>query len=54
MLDALTDLKRALPRGKRLLGLDLGRKTIGLAISDSRSDHRLAAGDPPARQVYRR
>ena len=31
----INDLKNALPRGARLLGLDLGTKTIGLAISDS-------------------
>jgi putative holliday junction resolvase len=31
----INDLKDAIPRGKRLLGLDLGSKTIGLAISDS-------------------
>lgn len=31
----LIDLPAALPRGARLLGLDLGSKTIGLAISDS-------------------
>ncbi len=30
----LTELKAALPRGGRLLGLDLGSKTIGLAVSD--------------------
>ena len=30
----ISDLKDTLPRGKRLLGLDLGSKTIGLAISD--------------------
>lgn len=29
-----TDLRAALPRGARLLGLDLGTKTIGLALSD--------------------
>lgn len=29
------DLKNTLPPGARLLGLDLGTKTIGLAISDS-------------------
>ena len=29
------ELKNALPAGARLLGLDLGSKTIGLAISDS-------------------
>ena len=29
------ELKSALPSGQRLLGLDLGSKTIGLAISDS-------------------
>ncbi|MEI7609677.1 MAG: Holliday junction resolvase RuvX [Rhodospirillaceae bacterium] len=28
------DLKALLPRGRRLLGLDLGTKTIGLALSD--------------------
>ena len=31
---SLTDLKASLPRGGRLLGLDLGTKTIGLAVSD--------------------
>ena len=29
------DLKKALPAGGRLLGLDLGTKTLGIAISDS-------------------
>lgn len=31
----LSGLKDAVPPGRRLLGLDLGSKTIGLAISDS-------------------
>ena len=31
---SLADLRAALPRGSRILGLDLGAKTIGLAISD--------------------
>lgn len=35
MLLALETLKSALPRGRRLLGLDLGEKTIGLALSDT-------------------
>jgi putative Holliday junction resolvase len=30
----LPELKRALPSGQRLMGLDLGAKTIGLALSD--------------------
>lgn len=30
----IADLKAALPPGRRLLGLDLGEKTIGLAVSD--------------------
>ncbi|MGB8274829.1 MAG: Holliday junction resolvase RuvX [Alphaproteobacteria bacterium] len=30
-----TDLKRMLKRGQRILGLDVGTKTIGLAISDA-------------------
>jgi len=29
------DLKKVLPAGGRLLGLDLGTKTLGIAISDS-------------------
>jgi putative pre-16S rRNA nuclease len=33
---ALDDLKQALAPGARLLGLDLGEKTIGLALSDTR------------------
>ncbi|MDE2181666.1 MAG: Holliday junction resolvase RuvX [Alphaproteobacteria bacterium] len=32
---ALSALKAALPPGSRLLGLDLGEKTIGLALSDT-------------------
>ena len=32
---SLSDLKDALPRGARLIGLDLGAKTIGLALSDA-------------------
>lgn len=30
----LVELRAALPRGARLMGLDLGSKTIGLALSD--------------------
>ncbi|HEX6978068.1 MAG TPA: Holliday junction resolvase RuvX [Alphaproteobacteria bacterium] len=30
-----TDLAAALPRGARLLGLDVGTKTVGLALSDT-------------------
>jgi putative holliday junction resolvase len=30
----LADLRHALPYGKRLLALDLGEKTIGMAVSD--------------------
>jgi len=32
---AIADLRAELPTGSRLLGLDLGSKTIGLAISDT-------------------
>ena len=32
----LADIKSALPRHARLMGLDLGTKTIGLALSDVR------------------
>ena len=31
----ITELRAAVPTGKRLLGLDLGSKTIGIAICDS-------------------
>ena len=31
---ALSELKAALPRGGRLLGLDIGEKTVGLAVCD--------------------
>jgi putative Holliday junction resolvase len=31
----LTDLRSALPRGQRLLGLDPGSKLVGLALSDA-------------------
>jgi putative Holliday junction resolvase len=30
----LSELRDTVPRGKRLMGLDLGSKTIGLALSD--------------------
>lgn len=30
----MTQLREALPRGKRLIGLDPGRKTIGVALTD--------------------
>lgn len=35
MYDSVLALKGNLPRGKRLIGLDIGTKTIGLAISDT-------------------
>ena len=35
----LAELPARLPAGTRLLGLDLGEKTIGLAISDR--DHKV-------------
>ena len=31
---SLQDLARELPRGQRLMGLDLGEKTIGIAVGD--------------------
>jgi putative Holliday junction resolvase len=31
----LSELREAVPRGARLMGLDLGSKTIGLALSDA-------------------
>jgi putative Holliday junction resolvase len=31
-----SDLKRLIPKGTRLLGLDVGTKTIGMATSDTR------------------
>lgn len=34
LLDSVQALVDALPKGKRLLGLDIGDKTVGLAISD--------------------
>ena len=34
MLLALEDLRQATPAGARLVGVDLGTKTIGLALSD--------------------
>ena len=35
MLSTVKDLKARLSRGQRLLGLDVGEKTIGLALSDT-------------------
>ena len=42
------ELQPRVPAGARLLGLDVGTKTIGLALSDTTLDHRHAARhDPP-------
>lgn len=35
IVDSLTELKERLTPGSRLLGLDLGSKTVGLALSDA-------------------
>ncbi|MDE2464218.1 MAG: Holliday junction resolvase RuvX [Alphaproteobacteria bacterium] len=35
IFNTLAEFKSALPHGTRLVGLDLGEKTIGLALSDS-------------------
>jgi len=45
----LKDIAARRPAGKRLLGLDLGTKTIGLAVSDS--SHNIAT---PLRTLHRR
>ncbi|MDY0872995.1 Holliday junction resolvase RuvX [Dongia rigui] len=34
IIPALQDLARELPRGQRLMGIDLGDKTIGIAVGD--------------------
>jgi len=36
LLDDPRELRRAVPQGSRLLGLDVGTKTIGTALSDTR------------------
>ena len=36
ILDDPMELREAAPAGKRLMGLDVGTKTIGLALSDTR------------------
>ena len=36
ILDDPMELREAVPAGKRLIGLDVGTKTIGLALSDTR------------------
>jgi putative Holliday junction resolvase len=36
ILDEPAKLREALPAGKRVIGLDVGTKTIGLALSDTR------------------
>jgi putative holliday junction resolvase len=36
ILDNPVELREAVPAGKRLMGLDVGTKTIGLALSDTR------------------
>lgn len=35
MIDRLENIRRSCPKGVRLLGMDIGKKTIGLALSDS-------------------
>lgn len=45
----LRDISSTCPRGKRLLGLDLGTKTIGLALADSH--HSIAT---PLRTLHRK
>ena len=32
---SLSEMAQELPKGSRVLGLDVGSKTIGLAVSDS-------------------
>lgn len=41
ILDALADLPAAAPRGRPLIGLDLGTRTLGLAVCDP--DWRIAS-----------
>ena len=41
-----------MPAGGRLLGLDVGTKTIGLALSDTRRGHRDPARNDPPRPVH--
>src|SRR6516165_2436141 len=36
ILNNPAELREAMPPGKRLMGLDVGTKTIGLALSDTR------------------
>jgi putative pre-16S rRNA nuclease len=36
LLDDPRQLREAVPKGSRLLGLDVGAKTVGLALSDTR------------------
>jgi putative Holliday junction resolvase len=49
MIGLLKDIVHSCPRDRRLLGLDLGTKTIGLALSDSA--HSIAT---PLRTLHRR
>ncbi len=35
MIDLLENIIKERPKGERLLGMDIGKKTIGLALSDS-------------------
>lgn len=46
--DDITDFAAALPRGRGVLGLDLGTKTIGIALSD-----RLLSAATPVETVRR-
>ena len=41
----------ALPKGARLMGLDLGTKTIGLSLTDVERRIASPAGNDPSRQV---
>ena len=49
MIGLLKEISQTAPRDKRLLGLDIGTKTIGLALSDSR--HSIAT---PLRTIQRK
>jgi putative Holliday junction resolvase len=41
------ELREAVPAGQRLIGLDVGTKTIGLALSDTRRVIATARNHPP-------
>ena len=53
ILNDPVELREAVPAGMRLIGLDVGTKTIGVALVRHPPRHRLAARNDPAAPICR-